>query len=162
MRKSSLLLLVLFAFSSCLTVGRINRNCDKFYDVCVTSEREVIYRDTTIYRTDTVYFKLPPDTVTIHDTIINGYMPPVYREFGLVWASASVDNYLLSVHAGLIDSTIMQSISDTIRLTGAIKYETTINTVDVPYLPWWAKILSAIGAVALVAFITYIASRCFF
>lgn len=162
MKNLILILIALVSFQSCLTVGKIKRNCDKFYDICVTTEKDVIYRDTTIYRTDTVYFKLPADTVTIHDTIINGNMPRVYREFGLVWASASVDNYLLSVHAGLIDSTIMQSSIDTIRLPGVIKYETTTNTVDIPYLPWWSKILSAIGAIALVAFITYIASRRFF
>jgi len=162
MKNLILILIALVSFQSCLTVGKIKRNCDKFYDVCITTEKEVIYLDTTIYRTDTVYFKLPADTVIIHDTIINGYMPRVYREFGLVWASASVDNYLLSVHAGLIDSTIMQSSIDTIRLPRAIKYETTTNTVDIPYLPWWAKILSAIGSIALVAFITYIASIRFF
>ena len=136
--KNKLIYLILITVlsTSCLTVKRIERNCDKFAKVCITeSVTKIVYRDTIIFKDRIVKIKLPSDTVRITDTItiINnrGYLPERYKEFGVIWASASVRNSVLSVRAGLIDSTILVPIKDTIRIKDAITNQTTENTATV-------------------------------
>jgi len=64
------LLLIAVCLSSCLTVRQIERNCDKFYAICVTDETETTeIRDTVwIEKRDTVIeYKVEKETVT--DTV---------------------------------------------------------------------------------------------
>lgn len=134
-----LFLAMLLMATSCMTVPRIQRNCDKFTQVCATSERIVEYRDTVIYRSDTILVKLPSDTVTIVDTIQIvkgvGFLPPVQRDFGLIVANAFVDNSILNVKAWLRDSTILYPVKDTIIIEKAIREENTTTEVKVKYIP---------------------------
>ena len=68
-------------FSSCLTVGMIERNCDKFEKICLT-EQEVIIKETV--RTDTLWqtrdslIYIPIKADTVYKTT------PVYLRDGLV------------------------------------------------------------------------------
>lgn len=122
--------------TSCLTVGRIKRNCDKFATVCVTAtETQTVYRDTTVYIHDTIRFNLPADTVKLTDTIriINNraYLPPVYKRFGLVWASAKVVNNVLDLQAGLTKTELLKPVHDTIYIEKAIQEKKITNTVTV-------------------------------
>ncbi|NQU54065.1 MAG: hypothetical protein HQ522_16170 [Bacteroidetes bacterium] len=156
--KALIYLLAFMSLSSCLTVKRIEKNCDKFAKICITETKKVIeYRDTTIYVDRIVTVPLPKDTVMITDTvrIINNrcYLPVKYKEFGLVWARASVDNSILNVHAGLTDSTILVPVHDTVFLDNAITSTTTDSTITLPpekFIPgfykftFWAFIILAV------------------
>lgn len=154
--KNLILIIILFSFSSCLTVKQIERNCDKFMKVCVTETvKEIVYRDTTIYKTDTILVTLPRDTVTISDTvrIINdkAFMPDIYKEFGLIGVKAGINNSILNVSAWLTDSTILYPRMDTIVIENAIKAETTTNTVEVRYVPKFYKIIIGIVIALILA-----------
>ena len=146
MKKLLFFFVVMILFSSCLTVGRIERNCDKFAKICSTPQKTVIeYRDTTIYLNDTVYFNLPPDTVQIlqYVTVIgnNANLQPVKRKKGLIWMEASIKNNWLTVNAGLTDSTILIPHRDTVFLNDALQTTTQTNTITIEkkYIPKFYK-----------------------
>ena len=162
--KLRLLLLLVISLSSCMTVDRIHRNCDKFAAVCVTETEKVIeYRDTTIYRIDTILVPLPVrDTVRLIDTIqiINNlaWLPPVHKEFGLIGVDAWVNRSILRVNAFLTDSTILHPLRDTITIEGAIKEEQVTNTVvvekkHIPKLFWFTFIILILELVGLIAWL---------
>lgn len=153
------LLLIIFTliFTSCVTDKQLARNCDRLANVCnVTAQVE--YRDTTLYILDTLYVPLPPDTVTITDTIviIDNFcqMPAVQKSFGIISARASVYNSILNVRAWLNDSTIYYPVTDTVYIEKATKQEKQIVTVKEKYVPTFYKYL--LGAfIALVAYVFY-------
>lgn len=140
MKKLIVFVLTTMLLSSCLTVGRIQRNCDKFEQICVAEKETVtVYRDTTIYLTDTVLVQLPRDTVKLTDTITvsNGVasLDPVHREFGLIGVDAWVRSSVLNVDAYLTDSTMLYIEPDTVKLPGAVKTETITKVVPERYIP---------------------------
>lgn len=147
MKKLITLLGIVLVMSSCLTVGRIQRNCDKFAALCVTEKETVtVYRDTTIYRTDTIRVPLPfRDTVKITDTvrIVNNlaWLPPVHKRFGIIGVDASVARSILNVNAYLTDSTILHARNDTVLLEKVIKEDAITQTVVVKHVPKFYKVL---------------------
>ena len=155
--KLLLILLTTLLLSSCLTVSRIQRNCDKFAALCVTEKETVVeYRDTTIYRTDTIRVPIPyRDTVKITDTvrIVNNlaYLQPVRKRFGIIGVDASVQRSILNVNAYLTDSTILHTRRDTITLEKVIKEEAITQTVTVRHVPKFYKVLLWIFIVQLLA-----------
>lgn len=140
--KTFYFLLLTFAFSSCLTVDKIQRNCGKFTKICVTAvETETITRDTTIYRHDTIFIQLPASNIKITDTIYieknQAVLKPVHKEVGLIWVDAWINNNWLNIAAGLTDSTILVPVHDTLFLPDIFSQTTTTNTVTVKekYIP---------------------------
>ena len=145
-------LIILFSFvlilSSCITNRQIKRNCDKFAQICVTDTETVVeYRDTIIYRHDTIKIQLPADTVKLTDTVTISegvaYMPPVEKYFGSVGVRAWINNSRLNAWGWLRDSTILEPVHDTIILDNIFEQTTTTKYIELPpekYLPWWAKI----------------------
>ena len=161
---------VLFFVTSCLTVGKIERNCDKFAQICITDTetvKEIVYRDTTIYLTDTLEIKLPADTVTITDTIkiVNkqAFLPPVYKEFGLIGVNAWVNFSVLNIRAFLTDSTILTPVRDTIIIPNAFKQTTTIKTVVMKkkFIPGFYKFTLWFFITAVVILIGWLAAKFF-
>lgn len=146
--------------NGCMTVKRIERNCDKFAQICITEKETVIqYRDTTIYRTDTVVVKLPRDTVKLTDTVqvINNlaYLPSVHKKFGLIGVDAGVRHSVLRVNAYLTDSTLLYAEPDTVHLPGAVQIKEVTNTVPVRFVPGFYKFTFwlfwvVVGSIALV------------
>lgn len=170
MKKYTPFYLLLFTahllfLNSCLTVNRIQRNCDKFAQICVTGTKtEIQYRDTVIFRTDTLRVPLPVrDTVKITDTvrIFNNlaYLPTVHRRFGLIGVDAGVQKSVLSISAYLTDSTILFPHRDTILIEKAIRDQQTTGTVVIreKYIPgfykftFWLFIIIAAAAVGYLA-----------
>ena len=157
-------ILICLLLTSCLTVKRIERNCDKFSQVCVTDSKTVIeYRDTVIYKDRIIKVKLPKDTVQIIDTLIIEYnrcqLPYTYKTFGNVWASVKVENSVLNMKAGLLKNVIQVPVRDTIYIEKAITNTTTDNTVTLPaekYIPkfykftLWFFILAIIAGAGLI------------
>lgn len=154
-------------FTSCLTVKRIEKNCDKFAKVCITETiTKTEYRDTTFYVDRIIKVPLSKDTVTIVDTvrIINNkcYLPMRHEKFGLVWVSAGVLNSELKVQAGLIDSTILIPIHDTIFIKDAVTNTISDNTVVLPpekYIPKLYVITFWLFVILLAMVILYIIYR---
>ena len=154
MKKLIVFTLLAFVFQSCLTVGMIERNCDKFTQVCVTdSQTETIieYRDTTIYITDTLTVDLPNDTVSIRDTVIineqGAQYDKVVKTFGVISVSALLHNSFLHVNAWLNDSTILVPYKDSVVLQNSNTTTTHTEYIELPperYIPkfyrftfWW-------------------------
>lgn len=138
-KKLFILIVGSFLFTGCLTVSKIKKNCDQFAAVCITESKtttitETVYRDTVIILTDTVAIILPPDTVTITDTVTiknnKAYLAPVFREFGLIGVNAFINNSVLNVAAWLTDSTILQPRIDTVIIENAIKEQNTTTTTE--------------------------------
>lgn len=164
MKKILILLTIIVLSTSCLTVKRIEKNCDKFAKICVTDSKTVIeYRDTTIYIDRIIKVPLPKDTVRLTDTvrIINDkcYLPMRHKKFGLVWVSAEVVNSVLNIKAGLTDSTILVPIHDTIFIDNAISNTTTDNTVVLPpekFIPKFYRFTFWVFIVICVSVIAYL------
>jgi len=154
-------ILICILFSSCLTVKRIEKNCDKFAKVCVTeSVTKIQYRDTVIYKDRIIKVNLPKDTVYITKPLYikneKCFMDYTYKTFGNIWASAKVDNSILDLKAGYVNNLVQVPIHDTIYIEKAITNTTTDNTVVLPpekyvskfskFTHWWFFIcIFAIG-----------------
>jgi hypothetical protein len=155
-----LIIICILLLSGCVTKRQIERNCDRFVDICKTDTR-IEYRDTTIYFTDTVFYKLPPDTVSITDTLIlydnYCYLLPVQRSFGLINVLAGVDRSVLNVRAWLSDSTILMAKTDTVYIEKAVKKESEVIVVPERYVPGIYKFaLYAMIGIILYMFIVVI------
>ena len=144
-------------FSSCLTVKKIERNCDKFAKVCVASSTtETVWRDTTIfvekpiYIDTTIYVPIPgfKDSLRIRDSVVvrdnYAYMKSIHKEVGIIGVDASVNRSVFSVDAYLTDSTILYYYRDTLNyndsltIYNAIREQSTTSTVVLPpvkYIP---------------------------
>ena len=137
--RLSLILLISVLFSSCLTVKRIERNCDQFAKVCVDYEKIVEYRDTTIFIHDTISVKLPADTVLITDTLIvkDGTinLKMVRRQSGYAIAEAWVNNSRLFVNAYIADSSFLVTRVDTVFLNDVIKDTSQTQNVKIKSIP---------------------------
>lgn len=156
-------MLCLMWFSSCLTVKKIERNCDKFAKVCVTPVSTVVeYRDTTIYRTDTLWYSLPPDTVRLVEKVTvtgtQASIAPAKRKKGIIWMEASINNNWLNVTAGLTDSTILIPHIDTVFIDNAIQSTTTTQTITIEkkYIPKFYRFTFWLVMVQIAAFIGFI------
>jgi hypothetical protein len=167
----------LLLFSSCLTVKKIERNCDKFAKVCVTeTTTQTLWRDTTIYvdkafYIDTTIFVPIPgfkDSVRIRDSVVvrdnYAYMKSIHVEKGIIAVDASVNRSVFSVDAYLTDSTILYHFQDTLNyqdsltIYNAIRERTTTSTVVLPpvkYIPklykitFWIVILQVLVCIVL-------------
>ena len=163
--KNLIYCIVLLMFTSCMTTGMIERNCDKFLKVCtIETVKETILRDTTIYRNDTIEVELPSDTVEILETVTIrenlAYLPTTHKEFGIIGVDAGVDKSELHVIAYIIDSTFLYPVHDTIFLEGVIKEVVITNVVPEKYIPGFYKftfylfiIVFIIGLVIVVVWI---------
>lgn len=143
MRKILYISIILLSFSSCLTVGRIERNCDKFGKICIT-DKVIEYRDTTIYINDTILYPLPKDTVFIKGDVQiienKAQMKPIYKEFGLIGMDVWVLNSKLGGKAYFLDPSLEIPIRDTITIEKIkIKESNTIQLPPEKYIPKFYK-----------------------
>jgi len=145
--KNIISILLILSMTSCLTVKRIEKNCEKFAKVCITETiTRVEYRDTTIYKDRIIEVKLPNDTVYITKPVYvqdgKCFMDYTRKTFGNIWASAKVDNSILDLKAGYVSNIIQVPIHDTIYIDNAISSTTTDNTITLPpekYIPDFYK-----------------------
>ena len=120
-----------------MTVGRVQRNCDKFFDVCVQAEREVQYRDTVI-QIPPIPFKLPESKIDISLSlkIVGGRanLPKQVKTMGLITTQVEILNDKMHVRSWLNDSTILVK-PDPVYIGGATKIITETRKVPVKYIP---------------------------
>lgn len=121
---------------SCMTVKRIERNCDKFEKICTTgsvdtvrieTHTETILRDTTInfyFPRDTVYLETPikriPGRRTVEWGLINSKVS--YLKAGLAWSTAQVKGGVMQHYLESGDTIVP------IQLKDALKTITTLRT----------------------------------
>nr|WP_319570257.1 hypothetical protein [uncultured Draconibacterium sp.] len=165
MKKILLSIILFYTVTSCLTVDRIKRNCDQFAAVCVTETETVVeYRDTTIYRHDTIKITLPSDTVKLTDTLTMregmAFLPPVEKHFGHVGVKAWVDNSVLNAWGFLTDSTILQPVHDTILIDNALMNSSIVKYIELPpekYKTWFTKFCTFWFVITLVVILGFVA-----
>ncbi len=158
--KRVLLLACIVTLTSCMTVKRIEQNCDKFAKICVAEKvKETIYRDTTIFRSDTVLVPLPADSVKITDTIRVvkniAYLPTVRKKAGIIGVDAGVNNSIIRINAYLTDSTILYKHQDTIFIRNAIREEKVSSTVPVKFIPSFYRFTFWVFIFEIVALIVF-------
>lgn len=136
--KNLLYFVILLVLSSCMTVGRIQRNCDQFAKICVTeTTTEIRYRDTLVYL-DPIPVRLPnsdiniSQTLTVVDGVVN--LPVQIHKTGLITTEVSVVNNELQVNSYLNDSTILFK-PDPVLINDGIREERQKNLVPVKYVP---------------------------
>lgn len=161
--KNLVYLFILLVTSSCMTVGRIQRNCDQFVKVCGTETKiETKYRDTLIYL-DPIPVRLPVSDVHVSLSlqVIKGKVNlPIHSTIhGLITTEVSVVDNELIVHAYLNDSTILVK-PDPVTIKDAIREEDKSTVVPVKYIPgfyqftfWLVTTQALIGVFLLVSII---------
>lgn len=133
------MMLMLFTATSCMTVKRIQRNCDVFAKICAVDVlHEVRYRDTIIYL-NPIQARLPVSDIKIvmqleieAGEVVD--VSKVVKTSGLITAEAWVENGKLHVNSYLNDSTILVK-PDPVVIKDAIKTEQLTRTVPVRYIP---------------------------
>lgn len=127
----------LFLLSSCLTTGRIARNCDKFTEVCALPLQTFIeYRDTVI-TLEPIPVKLPESNIAIDLILLSGSkvtLPKQHFRQGLIQLDVEVKDGQLLVNASLTDSTILVKPAPVV-IHDAIKEEQQTNIIREKYIP---------------------------
>lgn len=155
-------ILCLVWLSSCMTVDRIQRNCDKFAQICVTnSSNEIQYRD-TIIRLAPLKARLPESNIIISSTlkVVSGRvnMPKVIEKNGLITTEVSIIDNQLFIRSFLNDSTILVK-PEPIVIHGTIRDEKTTKYITLAperYIPGIFKITFWIVVIQVVAVIILI------
>lgn len=137
----SMLALCSLCLTSCLTVGRIQRNCDKFAQICVTnSETETSYRDTTIVFKP-IAARLPESNILIQTDlkVIDGKinLPRQISKHGIITTEVEIIDNQLLVKSYLSDSTILVK-PDPLTIHDAIREEKSKEYIKLPaekYIP---------------------------
>lgn len=148
--------------TSCLTVGRIQRNCDKFAQICVTSsETETRYRDTTIHFPP-IAARLPESNILIKtelkitDGKVN--LPRQVSQHGLITTEVEIIDNQLLVKSYLSDSTILVK-PDPVTIHDAIREEKSKEYIKLPpekYIPGFYKFTMRYFVVSLVVGLLYL------
>ena len=133
MKQILVLILICLLSVSCMTVKRIERNCDQFEQICTTGNVDTVrietitkeyLRDTTInfyFPRDTVYLKTPMNKIPgVKRGLINSKLS--YLEAGLAWSTAQVEQGVLKHYLESGDTIIR------LQLDNVIKERETLRT----------------------------------
>lgn len=130
MKKVIFLFVLALFLHGCLTTKTIKRHCSDFAALCLTDgvvKTDTIRVPVQVIIQDTVYVKLPKDTVKVVDTlvVVNNVanLPMKTYSFGIIWVAVGVTNNVLDVQASLKDSSLLVPIIDTVYV-----YRDIINT----------------------------------
>ena len=143
--------------TSCMTVNRIKRNCDKFAEVCYVPSSTVI-RDTIIY-INPINVPLPVSNINVNMELkpINNIVNLEKQVFknGLIITEVSIMNNHLTLKSFLSDSTILVK-PDPVIIPGAIKeVEKVLKVKYIPKAYKWALNI-CILAIIYIAVSTYL------
>lgn len=129
-------ILILLSMQSCLTVARIQRNCDAFSKICtVATVTDIKYRDTTIYIDRKVPVFLSRDTAKIYGLVgistLGAQMAAMTSTSGLVTVKSSIENSKLVTVGYINKDSIVAAIRDSVILKNAIRDTNSKNTIVV-------------------------------
>ena len=137
--RSILIIAVIFSLSSCMTVKRIQRNCEAFSKICtVNTWHDIQYRDTIIYL-DPIQAKLPVSDINISMQLIvkDGQVvniESITKTQGLITTEVWIKDGKLTINSSLNDSTILIR-PDPVVIHDAIVDETTGQTIKIKFIP---------------------------
>jgi len=160
MKKLIGILLIGFLFSSCLTVKRVERNCDLFAKICGTgTTTEIRYKDTTIFINRDIPVYLPRDTAYLQRQVsvdtLGAQMQPAIINDGIMTITARIKDSKLTASGYINRDSIVANIRDSILIKNAIRqssYKTTV-TIREKYIPgfyrftFWFAILVWAGLI---------------
>ena len=142
MKKLIGILLIGFLFSSCLTVRRVERNCDLFAKICGTgTTTEIQFKDTTIFINRDVPAFLPRDTAYLQGQVtldtLGAQMEPTTINEGMVTITARIKDSKLTASGYINRDSIVTNIRDSILIKNAIRQSNskTIVTIREKYIP---------------------------
>jgi len=142
MKKLIAFLLIGILFSSCLTVKRVERNCDLFAKICGTgTTTEIRYKDTTIFIDRDVPVYLPRDTAYFQGQVtldtLGAQMQPTTINEGMVTITARIKDSKLTASGYINRDSIVANIRDSILIKNAIRHSNskTIVTISEKYIP---------------------------
>lgn len=154
MRKAILIAFAaLFMLSGCVT----RRACLRKFPAQETTDSVVIVKTVEKLRDTIIYLPIPADTVFIYDTVLidqetgQANSDTINSRLDYSQAFAWVYNSRIYLEHQQNDTLIKQIIKNAIRERIQDR-ETNVNKTKVervPFLPWWAKILSYAGGVFL-------------
>ena len=134
--------LIGFLFSSCLTVKRVERNCDLFAKICGTgTTTEIRYKDTTIFIDRIVPVYLPRDTAHLQGQLtidtLGAQMQQTIINEGLMTITARVKDSKLTASGYFNRDSIVANIRDSILIKNAIRQSSSKMTVTIreKYIP---------------------------
>ena len=130
MKTLSIILIALLS-TGCMTVNRIEKNCDKFAAICITeveTKTDTIIKTKTVieYRDTTIYVKVPGKTVIkevpvyIENGIVNS--PPLYLNVPFA------ESYSQVINSELISELTQTDTILRIRLENSLKREKILET----------------------------------
>jgi len=142
MKKLIGILLIGFLFSSCLTVKRVERNCDLFAKICGTgTTTEIRYKDTTIFINRDIPVYLPRDTAYLQRQVsvdtLGAQMQPAIINDGIMTITARIKDSKLTASGYINRDSIVANIRDSILIKNAIRQSSSKTTVTImeKYIP---------------------------
>ena len=142
MKKLIGILLIGILFSSCLTVRRVERNCDLFAKICGTgTTTEIQYKDTTIFINRDVPVYFPRDTTYLQGQVtidtLGAQMQPAIINYGMVTITAKIKDSKLTASGYLNRDSLVANIRDSILIKNAIRQSSSKTTVTIreKYIP---------------------------
>jgi len=143
--KTIACILVVLLSMSCMTVKRIERNCDKFEQICTTgsvdtvrieTHTETILQDTVIdfyFPRDTVYLETPLKRIPgrrVEWGLINSKLS--YLEAGLAWSTAEVESGVLKHYLESGDTILQIQIDNGLKTIETLRTELKSSTKYIP------------------------------
>lgn len=167
-----LFFIVVVVMQSCMTIPRIQRNCDKFLKVCSVEKSTVtVYRDTIVPIQRIIPIHIPESRIDVRGqkiTIVRRQgkpdqvkMEPIKQTNGVITIEARIENNVPILNAYLNDSTILYHYQDSIRIANAVRETMQKEKIIVKKIPalhrtvLWLFIIENI----IFGFIIYIRSK---
>ena len=138
MKQIPVLILICLLSTSCMTVKRIEKNCDKFEQICTTGDVDTVrietitkeyLRDTTIdfyFPRDTIYLETPLDKIPgVKKGLINSKLS--YLEAGLAWSTAQVEQGVLKHYLESGDTLLRIQVKDGLKTIETLRTELKIS-----------------------------------
>lgn len=131
--------LLLFSLCSCNMCKWANKRCP------AVIHDSIIYKETVKYRDTTIYVRLPKDTVKINDTVYVkqglAFMPKIWRQIGIITATAEIKKSRLYVDAYLNDTSFKVNLKNAIKERNFWheRYNEKVKVIREQYIPDFYK-----------------------
>ena len=134
MKQIPVLILICLLSVSCMTVKRIEKNCDQFEQICTTGNTDTVRIENTIVVTERdtiVYFSFPRDTMyveipvnvppKVNRGLVNSKLS--YLEAGLAWSTAQVESGVLKHYIESGDTIIRIQLDNAVKTIKQLRTE---------------------------------------
>jgi len=132
--KQIVFILICLLSVSCMTVQRIERNCDEFAKICIAENTDTVRIENTIVVTErdtVVYFTFPRDTMyveipvkippKVNKGLVNSKLS--YLEAGYAWSTAQVEKGVLKHYIESRDTIIQIQLDNAVKTIKQLRTE---------------------------------------